>query len=107
VDLTLDRHQDGADGTVRLVVRGELDLTTGERVDRALRDAERGDPATLVLDLTGVDFFDSTGLQILLDADVRARADGRRLVVRAGDGEVARVLALTDVSARLHAAQVE
>ncbi len=103
--LTLDRRDEGA--TLRLVVGGELDLTTADRLERAILEAERAAPPQLVLDLSSVDFFDSTGLQILLDADVRARADGRRLVVRAGDGEVARVLALTDVGPRLHAAQVE
>ncbi len=104
--LTLDRHEDGAPGEVHLVVAGDLDLTTADRLDRALRDAERAEPRALVLDLSGVTFFDSTGLQILLDADVRARTATRRFVVRTGAGEVARVLALTDVTSRLQA-QVE
>ncbi len=88
---------------MQLVVRGDLDLTTGGRLERELLDAERLAPETLTLDLSAVDFFDSTGLQILLDADVRARGAGRRLVVVAGRGEVARVLALTEVTERLGA----
>ena len=86
---------------LRLVVAGELDLTTADRLERAILEAERATPARLTLDLAGVDFFDSTGLQILLDADVRARADGRELRVVTGTGEVARVLALTEVDERL------
>ena len=97
--LTLDRRDDGA--TVRLIAAGELDLTTADRLERAIVEAERATPQRLTLDLAGVDFFDSTGLQILLDADVRARADGRELRVVAGRGEVARVLALTEVDERL------
>ena len=97
--LTLDRRDDGA--SLRLIVGGELDLTTAERLERAILEAERATPARLTLDLAAVEFFDSTGLQILLDADVRAREDGRALHVVAGDGEVARVLALTEVDERL------
>jgi len=89
------------------VVGGELDLTTAGRLERAVLDAERAAPATLVLDMRRVDFFDSTGLQILLDTEVRARAAGRRLVVHAGTGEVARVLALTEVTERLGAVTVD
>ena len=35
----------------------------------------------LVLDLREVTFFDSTGLQLVLDADVRAREEGRTFIV--------------------------
>ena len=97
--LTLDLRREGA--TLRLVVGGELDLTTAGRFERAIHDAEREAPATLTLDLRDVGFFDSTGLQVLLDADLRARGDGRELHVAAGTGEVARVLALTEVDDRL------
>ena len=97
--LTLDRRDEG--GTLRLLVGGELDLTTADRLERAVREAERATPRRLVLDLRAVEFFDSTGLQILLDAEVRARGDDRELRIVTGEGEVARVLALTEVDARL------
>ena len=97
--LTLDRRDE--DATLRLIVGGELDLTTADRLERAIAEAERATPRLLVLDLRAVEFFDSTGLQLLLDADVRARGDGRALRVVSGAGEVARVLALTDVETRL------
>jgi anti-anti-sigma factor len=97
--MTLHRHDEGE--AVRLVVAGELDLTTAGRLERAVVEAERAAQPRLVLDLRDVGFFDSTGLQILLDADVRARERGRGLRIVAGTGEVARVLALTEVEARL------
>ena len=63
----------------RLGVIGELDLVTaGDVVDdlrRALRHADH-----IVLDLTGVDFADSTGLAALLRCRRMAGAD---IVVRA------------------------
>lgn len=92
---------------IRLTVRGDVDMTTGQRLEQALLEAETAEPATLTLDLSRVDFFDSTGLQILLDADVRAHATDRRLVVAPGEGEAARVLALTQVADRLNVAVIE
>ena len=102
MSITLDRHDEPAG--VRIVVGGDVDMTTGGRLERALQDAEAAGAARVVLDLTGVAFFDSTGLQILLDADLRAREEDRELVVAAGDGEAARVLALAEVTDRLNVA---
>jgi len=90
-----------ADGSVRVSVRGELDLDTGPRVHEELLLAEREAPSRLVLDLTGVTFFDSTGLQIILDAEVRARSAAYAFVVAPGSGEVLRVLELAEVRGRL------
>ena len=92
---------------LRLVVRGEVDMTSGDRLERELRASEEREPAALVLDLTQVEFLDSTGLQLVLDADIRAREAGRRFVVAAGDGEAARVFALTQVADRLTVAVIE
>ena len=103
--IEIDRH-DEPDG-IRLVVRGDVDMTTGERLESEVLRAESDEPGTLTLDLSAVDFFDSTGLQILLDADVRAHEQERRLVVVPGDGEAARVLVLAEVSDRLNVAVIE
>ena len=56
----------------------------GPRAEEELRRAEDERPPVLVLDLREVTFFDSTGLQLVLDADVRAREEGRTFIVRAG-----------------------
>ena len=94
-----ERRTEGS--AVRVVVHGELDLETGPRLEEELRHARRADPAELILDLSRVTFFDSTGLQIVLDCDVRARADGHRFKVVTGAGEALRVLELADVTGRL------
>ena len=103
--IDIERHED--DEGMTIVVRGEVDMTTGDRLEREILAAEERRPANLTLDLTGVEFLDSTGLQIVLDADVRAREAGRRLLVLAGDGEAARVFALTEVADRLTVASIE
>ena len=99
VPFTVERQL--SNGTARILVRGELDMETGPRLDEELRDVEAERPAVLVLDLRDVSFFDSTGLQLVLDADVRAREEGRRFVVLPGDGEPMRILELADVADRL------
>lgn len=103
--IDIDR-QDDPDG-VRVTVRGEVDMTTGDRFEREVMAAEERQPATLTIDLTGVEFLDSTGLQIVLDADVRAREAGRRLVVAAGESEAARVFAIAEVADRLSVGVIE
>jgi anti-anti-sigma factor len=99
VPFALERQL--ASGTARIVVRGELDLATGPRAEEEIRRAEAERPETLILDLRDVTFFDSTGLQLVLDADVRAREEGRTLIVLAGDGEPRRILELAEVADRL------
>ena len=103
--IRLETREDGAD--IRIVVHRDVDMTTGDRLESELLRAERQKPGTLTLDLTHVEFFDSTGLQILLDADVRAHEEDRKLVVVPGDGEAARVLALAEVTDRLNVAVIE
>ena len=76
-------------------------METGPRAEEELRRAEDDQPPALVLDLRDVTFFDSTGLQLVLDADVRAREEGRTFIVALGDGEPRRVLELAEVADRL------
>ena len=99
VPFTVERQL--SNGTARLLVRGELDMETGPRLDEQIREVEAQRPAVLVLDLREVSFFDSTGLQLVLDADVRAREEGRRFVVLPGNGEPMRILELAEVADRL------
>jgi anti-anti-sigma factor len=99
--LPFSVERQSADDRVRIVVRGELDVETGAGLREELRAVESTAPATLVLDLRDVSFFDSTGLQIVLDAEVRAREQGRTLVVLPGDGEPLRILQLAEVADRL------
>jgi anti-sigma B factor antagonist len=86
---------------IRLVVRGELDMETGPRLREELLAAEEVPPSLLVLDLREVTFFDSTGLEIVLDAEVRSRENGHVFVVLPGEGEPRRVLELAEVADRL------
>ena len=101
--LNLDHTSD--DGVVALTVRGELDMDSGPRLQEVLTRLESAQPERLLLDLRGVSYFDSTGVQIVLDAEVRAREAGRALIVAPGAGEPRRVLKLADALDRLTLAE--
>jgi anti-anti-sigma factor len=78
-----------------LRLRGELDLTSAPIFERELRAAEAGHPRLLIIDLSGLEFMDSTGLRALLVARERAQSDAHELALRRGPRQVQRVLELT------------
>ena len=82
-----------ADRTVEVVLEGELDIASADEALRRLAEAERAAPSLLVIDLSNLTFVDSSGVRVVLLADDRARAAGRRLAVRLGTGPALRVFA--------------
>jgi anti-anti-sigma factor len=60
------------DDSVLLRVTGKLEQGTAALLDGILQ-ALWNDPATVTLDLSGVDQIDSRGLEVLLSAQARAR----------------------------------
>ena len=97
--LEVETVEDG--GLVKLVLRGELDLSTVAKVEEELRRAEAAKPPVLVMDLAGLTFLDSTGLRLIVTADQRARDQGRRLTVVKGSDTVQRVFSITRLDERL------
>ena len=68
--LTVRSDREGAVHTIQ--VEGELDLATAERLERELTRAEATDVLSIVLDLSGLTFIDSTGVRLLLLAHARS-----------------------------------
>jgi anti-anti-sigma factor len=89
------------EGLVRVSLRGELDLSTVEKVEDELRRIEERGDKLLVLDLSGLTFLDSTGLRLMVTADQRARKAGRRLALVKGPETVHRVFTITKLDERL------
>jgi anti-sigma B factor antagonist len=77
-----------------LAVAGEVDLSSVDELKAALERAHDEHPAELWLDLTGVDFIDSTGLTAILLAHRQLDDGVRRLAVICPGGSVRRVLEL-------------
>jgi anti-anti-sigma factor len=90
----------GVDGTAVVALAGELDINTSSRVEQELHRVE-GTASTIVLDLRGLSFIDSTGLRLVVTADTRARKHGRRFAVVPGSEGVQRVFRVTSLDKRL------
>ena len=91
-DDALAVHESDVEGVRLLEVFGELDLASAPRLCARLDTARAERVRRLVVDLTGVDFCDSTGLRALMGASTELRhAGGRLAVVLLPDGAVARL----------------
>ena len=85
-------HESDVDDIRLLEVFGELDLATAPRLCAALDAARTHRVRRVVIDLTGVDFCDSTGLRALIGASTELRVSGGRLAVAClPSGPVARL----------------
>ncbi len=82
--------------TVSIV--GELDLANAEQLERELLRVEATDALTIIVDLSGLTFMDSTGLRAVLRAHARSRADSNRLALLRGPASVQRLFELCGVS---------
>jgi anti-sigma B factor antagonist len=101
--VTLLSFQTTVTGDVAVVaLTGELDVAGASLLEHELdRIAADHDASSLVLDLSGLDFMDSTGLRLVVLADERARSEGRRLVLVRGRPDVQRVFEITRMTDRL------
>ena len=90
-------------GTVAVIApTGELDLSGAALLEDELdRLASESELSTLVLDLRQLEFMDSSGLRLVVLADMRAREAGRRFVLVKGAETVHRVFEITRMSERL------
>jgi anti-anti-sigma factor len=96
------RVRSDRDGVVHTIcVEGELDLATAERLECELRRVEATDVRSIILDLSGLTFIDSTGVRLLVSAHARSHADSDRLALLRGPAAVQRVFELTGILDRL------
>jgi anti-sigma B factor antagonist len=91
------RHPAGSDGRAIVAAEGQVDLATAPRLAEALAQAHGGDIKEIVVDLTEVDFLDSVGVRVLVEAARDAAQQDVSLSVRGARGWVARVLEITGV----------
>jgi anti-sigma B factor antagonist len=94
-DVDLDVSTREESGRMVVVAIGEVDIYTAPQLDAELSRLTAEDRTDLVVDLSRVDFLDSTGLSVLVKALKRVReAEGRLDVVVTAD-RVARVFRIT------------
>ena len=89
------RH--GADVVVSL--SGELDLATADRLRTRLQRVVAAEPApaSVVLDVSGLQFVDAAGIAVLLSAQRALAARGGRMSLRSPSRLVRRVVRVLDL----------
>jgi anti-sigma B factor antagonist len=94
--LILRSTREGNVHNIRLF--GELDLASVASVEDELALVEATDAHVIVLDLSGLQYVDSTGIALLLSAQARSHADGDRLALIRGSAAIQRVFELCGVA---------
>jgi anti-anti-sigma factor len=82
-------------GAVRVSPIGELDLATVPKLDACLAELRESGFRQLIVDLSRLEFIDSTGLRLLLRYDAEARQDGFRISLTSGPTAVQRIFELS------------
>ena len=94
-DLTITATSDGS--TAIVTADGEIDLSNVGELRSAVTEAAEG-CELLRLDLSGVEFIDSTGLGGLLELRSTLRARSVTLEIVAGDGPVRQAVEITGLA---------
>ncbi|MGA8575610.1 MAG: STAS domain-containing protein [Candidatus Cybelea sp.] len=98
-ELSIDVKSE--DGGSRLVfnLRGSLDLATAPTVRAALSEATEKGNHDLIVDLSQLEFLDSTGLGVLIGAHRRAAERGGSFRLIVNEGSILRLLNITGLIA--------
>ena len=81
-----------------MALRGEFDIASADDASRALQELLSRGLDAVVVDLSGLDFMDSTGVQFLVDGREAALARGVKLSLVHGGDPVKRVLTVSGVT---------
>ena len=85
------------DGTGRVAVMGEIDMSNVAEAESILSDLA-GSGTPLTLDIVGLSYLDSQGVGMLLRLAKRAHVSGATLTLANPRGTVRRVLDITNVA---------
>jgi anti-sigma B factor antagonist len=84
------------DGHAQLfALGGSLDIATSPTLRAALMEAAERDKHEIVVDLTALEFLDSTGLGALIGAHKRASEHGGSVRLVTHEGQILRLLRIT------------
>jgi anti-sigma B factor antagonist len=98
-EFRMSSERDGDTHTIRLF--GELDLASVDAVEHELERVEGTDAPSIVVDLAGLAFMDSTGVRLLVGAHARSLASADRLTLLRGNAAVQHVLVVSGLDDRL------
>lgn len=93
MELTIDTAQDEDGVSVRL--SGELDMLAAPQLSDTLGELLDAGHKRIVVDLTRLEFVDSSGLSALLGAHQDAQARGAALVLQSPNERIVRLVNIT------------
>jgi anti-sigma B factor antagonist len=93
-------EHDPVEGSHLIVAGGELDIGATSEMSALFAMSAAGPQEAVVLDLTNVDFIDSSALGTILRAAQQLEGAGKRLHVVAPEGPVRRLLEITGTASR-------
>jgi anti-sigma B factor antagonist len=88
------------DGSVVIVIQGDLDIVTSRELDHYLSRARR-EHRHIILDLSGVNFMDTSSLAVIVDHWKKATAAGGALVLAGARYRYTKTLWITGLAHRL------
>jgi anti-sigma B factor antagonist len=94
--LAISQREDGAIPIV--LVEGEIDIAVAPQLRNHLESLLDGGNASIVVDLSGVSFLDSTALGVLISTLKRCHASEGELCLVATDPQVLRVFEITGLT---------
>ena len=80
---------------------GQLELASAWRLEQELRRAEATDAREILVDLRGLEFIDSAGMEVVIHAGARTRLHGKELMILSPPDHVHRCFELSGLVARL------
>ncbi|GAA1914033.1 anti-sigma factor antagonist BldG [Nocardioides lentus] len=96
MDLTLETRD--LDGRAVVVVSGEVDVYTAPRLRDCLTELVSAGHRRLVVDMTGVEFLDSTGLGVLVGGLKKVRAEDGSLELVCSSARLLRIFSITGLA---------
>jgi anti-sigma B factor antagonist len=96
-EFAITRYEE-EDGTQIVSVTGEVDLSSAPRLAEVIWKARRQAgvyPPRVVVDLSGVEFLDTAGLEVLTEEWNSSRQSDGRMCLVAQEGPITRLLEVT------------
>ena len=90
---------DEPDGSIVVSVHGEADIESAPALQSALAEAASR-ASLIVLDLSGLEFIDSSGLSVLVQEQLRATQEDRSLILRNPTEQTLRVFSIAGLASR-------
>jgi anti-sigma B factor antagonist len=95
VELSVSTKRQG--DVARVVVTGDVDMSSGRQLAAEIDNAISGFPSATVVDLSAVGFLDSSGIAVLINGRRQAEEAGIGFRVVGASGIVLQVLTMTGV----------